>query len=181
MRMTDAELRALYAMPLADRLTVLLGALAGTWHFQSAWGLKVHAIFDQPFERGRFKRDVGTALCSGKVEDDRGDRIFGCDARGSLDICPACRRMAERLRNPVKRKPRIRRHKWAEAAVKETFCLACGLDVTRGFNSYERRYTWDCRLAGMRWSRVPTCEAVWPAGWVPRNAPAGFIHLGETS
>lgn len=90
-------------MTVADRIMAQLGAVAGVWHLQSSWGYKVHAIFDEPFIRGRFKRAAaGAALCSGKVEDDFRSQIHGAGTNMCLRICPACRRIAEHLRNPVK-------------------------------------------------------------------------------
>ena len=169
-------------MTVTERLLAEIGAVDGVWHLQGGWGYKAHVCFDETFVRGRFRRAAGTLLCSGKaerhmsplmIERDKAT-LASPDGTFTLDLCPACRRKAEHISNPTPRKCRIRRHKWAAASVKQTFCLTCGLDVRRRFDSYKRQHTWDCRLAGRCWSRVPTCEAVWPAGWMAAYAPAGF-------
>jgi hypothetical protein len=166
-------------LTVEDRLRAELEDVAGVWHLQGGYGYKAHVVFDETYVRGRFTRAAGTQLCDGKDPDDvstlmisrDNHTLAGPDGTFTLNLCPACRRKAEHLRNPVKRAPRIKRHKWAAESVKSTYCLACGLDVTRRFDSYWVKHTWDCRLADRRWSRVPTCEGVWPTGWVPANAP----------
>jgi hypothetical protein len=170
-------------MTVTERLLAEIGAVDGVWHLQGGWGYKAHVCFDETFVRGRFRRAAGTLLCSGKAERDMSPLMIerdkatlaGPDGTFTLDLCLACRRKAEHLRNPVKRKPRIRRHRWATQHVRRTFCLACGLDVKRSFNFFELRTNWYCTLAGRNWTRVPTCEAVWPPGWMPAHAPTGFM------
>jgi hypothetical protein len=169
------DIRGDRCVNILERLLAKIGPVEGIWHFQGGYGYKAHVLFDEPFVRGRFKRAVGTLLCSGKVETDYfGDKFTGADANGTLELCADCRRKAEHLRNPVRREPRIRRHKWADKHVRRTFCLACGLDIKRGYNLFRGCQTCVCRLAGRRWTHVPTCEAVWPYGWMPAHAPAGF-------
>ena len=94
-------------MTVTERLLAEIGAIDGVWHFR-AGGTQGTRLPRRGICPRTIRAPPPALLCSGKAERDMSPLMIerdkatlaGPDGTFTLDLCPACRRKAEHLRNP---------------------------------------------------------------------------------